>query len=221
MTYSFHIDLKVLLAKDFKKDIDLHLPSQLIASYSGEEIRLWENYYKYAYSDFLYQVKKLGVGNPLPVQKLFFVDKNYWNEGLLVLMLSELDFNKKFIKNNLNINEIIKITLYFNTSKIVKYQDNTITTFIKQLNPTNNKSIDFSLDELKQKLTDYERTLLIKLISSTQSNLINQIRISFKNCNNIELSEDDKKIIEKWMLIQSIMDGQFEIASMHLENLKK
>ena len=30
------------------------------------------------------------------------------------------------------------------------------------------------------------------------------------NLNNIELSEDDKNIIEKWMLIQSIMDGQFE-----------
>lgn len=41
------------------------------------------------------------------------------------------------------------------------------------------------------------------------------------NLNNIELSEDDKKIIEKWMLIQSIMDGQFEIASIHLENLIK
>ena len=41
------------------------------------------------------------------------------------------------------------------------------------------------------------------------------------NLNNIELSENDKKIIEKWMLIQSIVDGQFEMASMHLENLKK
>lgn len=41
------------------------------------------------------------------------------------------------------------------------------------------------------------------------------------NLNNIELSEDDKKIIKKWMLIQSILDGQFEIASIHLKNLKK
>ena len=41
------------------------------------------------------------------------------------------------------------------------------------------------------------------------------------NLNNIELSEDDKKIIEKLMMIQSIMDGQFEITSVHLENLIK
>ena len=41
------------------------------------------------------------------------------------------------------------------------------------------------------------------------------------NLNSAELSENDKKIIERWMLIQSIMDGQFEIASTHLENLKK
>lgn len=41
------------------------------------------------------------------------------------------------------------------------------------------------------------------------------------NLNNTELSEDDKKIIKKWMLIQSIMDGQFEISPMHLENLIK
>ena len=41
------------------------------------------------------------------------------------------------------------------------------------------------------------------------------------NLKNIILSEDDKKIIKKWMIIQSIMDGQFEIALNHLKNLKK
>lgn len=41
------------------------------------------------------------------------------------------------------------------------------------------------------------------------------------NLKNSILSEDDKKIIKKWMIIQSIMDGQFEIALNHLENDKK
>lgn len=41
------------------------------------------------------------------------------------------------------------------------------------------------------------------------------------NLNNIELSEDDKKIIEKWVLIQSIMDGQFEITSKHYLSILK
>lgn len=200
--YGFYINDTKELKKDFLESGDRWLPSKVIASYSGEEIRLWEAYYKHSYSDFITSAKsnKLRI---LPEQKLFYIDSDYWNEALIVFLLSELDSNQNFVSDNLGIVSVENIVFKFNTKNLSKYQSNMITEFVRRLNPDNNDTITKSFEDFKDFVTEYEYELFIKLISASQSELITNIIINFNtNLRTEDLSEGQKKQI----LIRAILE---------------
>lgn len=60
-----------------------YLPSQIISSYSGEESRLWDTYYKPFYDEYVKALR----GATLPNSKLVYINKYYWNIALLTLHL--------------------------------------------------------------------------------------------------------------------------------------
>jgi predicted ATPase len=201
-TYGFYINDTKELKKDFLEWGDRWLPSKVIASYSGEEIRLWETYYKHSYSDFITSVKSNELRS-LPEQKLFYIDSDYWNEALIVFLLSELDSNQNFVSDNLGIVSVENIVFKFNTNNLSKYQSNMITEFVKRLNPDNNDTITKSFEDFKDFVTEYEYELFIKLISASQSELITNIIINFNtNLTTEDLSEGQKKQI----LIRAILE---------------
>lgn len=201
-TYGFYIDDTRELKKNFIERGDRWLPSKVIASYSGEEIRLWDTYYKHSYSDFITSVKNNELRS-LPEQKLFYVDSDYWNEALIVFLLSELESNQNFISNNLGIVSVENIVFTFNANNLSKYQSNMVTEFVKRLNPDNNNTISISFENFKDFVTEYEYELFIKLISASQSELITNITISFNtNLTTEDLSEGQKKQI----LIRAILE---------------
>ena len=72
------------------------LPSRVIALYSGEEERLNNLYYK------PYRNK----GNK---PQMIFINKDYWKIALISILYSQLEDNKKFIKEELGINEVNNI----------------------------------------------------------------------------------------------------------------
>ncbi|MFA6143370.1 MAG: AAA family ATPase [Sulfurimonas sp.] len=201
-TYGFYINDVKVLKKDFIEWADKWLPSKIIASYSGEEIRLWNTYYKHSYSDFITSLKNNELRH-LPEQKLFYIDGTYWNEALLVFLCSELQSNTRFVLNNLGILSVENIEFQFNKTNIARYPSNIITEFVKRLNPDNTESISISLDALKNLSEGYEYELFIKLISSSQSELITSIKINFNDSLTTEdLSEGQKKQI----LIRAILE---------------
>lgn len=194
-TYGFYINDTRELKKDFLEWGDRWLPSKVIASYSGEEIRLWDTYYKHSYNDFINSVKSNELRS-LPEQKLFYIDSDYWNEALIVFLLSELESNQNFVSNNLGIVSVENIIFKFNTNNLSKYQSNMITEFVKRLNPDNKDTINISFEDFKDFVTEYEYELFIKLISASQSELIINITINFNtNLTTEDLSEGQKKQI--------------------------
>ena len=211
-TYGFYTHGTKTSKKDFINLIDTYLPSRVIASYSGEETRLWDTYYKHSYSDFINSIKNNDLRG-LPEQKLFYINSNYWNEALIVFLLSELEGNENFVSNNLAITSIENISFKFNTNNIAKFETNMITEFTRQLNPENKDSINMSFEVLKNLITGYEYDLFIKLIASTQSELITNITINFnQKLTTEDLSEGQKKQI----LIRAILEFLVDLETLIL-----
>lgn len=88
------------------------LPSRVIALYSGEEERLNNLYYK----PYINRNNK---------PQMIFINKDYWKIALISIFYSHLEDNKKFIKEELGINEVnniifIKKALKYERDEIIK-----------------------------------------------------------------------------------------------------
>ena len=202
LKYEFKKDGNRILVKDMKSSPSTYLPSKIILSYSGEENRIWELYYKHLHSDFMQEIKK-STSRSLPVERLFDVDGAYWNEALIVFIYSELENNKKFLENNLKINNIESIEIEFDIKTYNKFPSNSITDFIKAINPNLLDRITFTKNNLREMDIGYENELFVKLVASTTSNLITNLEINFDSGLKTEdLSEGQKKQI----LIRAILE---------------
>jgi len=202
MIYSFHKNLNQIQVGHFKSNYIEYLPTNIIAIYSGEEMRLWEEYYKHSYNDFMKDVKEnLQV---LSSPKLIYVNKYYWDISLLALLYSDLESNQEFCKKILNIEDLnsVNISMKFNTSNLSNFEDNSIVAFVKSLNISDEVDKIVTIEELRNnQLIGSEKDLFLKLIASimdksSKYKLIENIKINFQN--NLTtglLSEGEKKQI--------------------------
>lgn len=202
-----------------------YLPKNVIALYSGEESRLWETYYKPYFNTF---VKSLKENKGYQGQKLFYVDADYWNHGLITLFYSQLDNSKNFIKEVLNIKVMNFITFEFNISAVKRYNDNVLKPFLNIINPNNLKIININLEKIYDITRDDEKYFFNKLISLTSLNLVTKITINFNdNLNTEDLSEGQKKQILIKVALDIIADEKSLIlldepdASIHVSNKQK
>jgi len=186
----------------FKANPSQYLPSSIVAIYSGEEIRLWEDYYKHLYNDFMREVK--GNFGTLTNPKLIYINKYYWNISLLSLLYSELPSNQDFCKQILNLNNLddIRVLVKFNTTNISNFEDNSIVSFVKSLNIDEVSEKELSINELRNnQLISSEKDLFLKLMASVMDKmskykLIENITIKHNSNLTIEsLSEGEKKQI--------------------------
>jgi len=205
--YDFLKNGEQILVKDMKSTPDAYLPSKIISIYSGEDMKLWDEYYKHLYHDFLSSVKSNEL-RTLPKYRLFYVDSDYWNEALLTLIFSELENNKIFIKDYLKIETIKNIRFSFDKKKIVDFSQNIVVDFVKRINPNMQDNINISLDNFKQLMEgEYEYGLFIKLVAATLSGLIQDIKIIFNNELNINsLSEGEKKQLLLRLVLEVLAD---------------
>ncbi|RLA72511.1 MAG: hypothetical protein DRG78_23745 [Epsilonproteobacteria bacterium] len=204
---------------------DDYLPKNIITLYSGEETRLWDMYYKPSYDVFL---KTLKENKEYKEQKLFYVDSDYWNQGLATLIYADTEPNNIFIKESLNINIINDISIEFNTRAILRYKDNVLKPFLSIINPENIKSISIDLKNLHKIAGYYEKDFFNILIALTSLNLITKINIQFNNGLFTEdLSEGQKKQILIKVALDIIADEKSLIlldepdSSIHVSNKQK
>lgn len=138
------------------RDISDFLPSQIIALYSWEETRLYENYFQEYYQDFIISVKnnKLTLDwstFTFDIPKMIFINKDFWNIALLTILVSIYDFETdelyKWLENILwkwiKINEI---EFDINQENLDKFKQNNVTNFVKVLSSKN----DWTLDSLRE-----------------------------------------------------------------------
>lgn len=184
-----------------------YMPSKVIALYSGDETRMWEEYYEKFYKQYL---RELGTGSVHSYsKKLLYIDKTYWNIALLVLLISDLEEHKKYVKEKLHINKVDSIEFYFKPDKIKSCINPILSEFIKQINPERSKSVVLDLKNLKKKLNKTQKTnqeifeMLIYANMPRINKIITSIKINFNNNLSLKaLSEGEKKRI----LIKAVMD---------------
>jgi predicted ATP-dependent endonuclease of OLD family len=188
-----------------------HLPSQVVASYSGEETRLWETYYSPFYQKYIQAIK----GATLPNQDLIFINKYYWNIALLTFYFYDFEaFTdiKKFCETDLGITQVNSIKFDFDIQKIGTFQLNPVVNFVQQINPNNDTTLTLTLEELKERLAYISNEIdffnyLTAASMPKDDKLITNIEFNFNNNLNAScFSEGEKKLILVKLILEVIGD---------------
>jgi energy-coupling factor transporter ATP-binding protein EcfA2 len=179
-----------------------YLPNQVISSYSGEENRLWKEYYEPFYLEYIRSLRNV----TLPNTKLVYINKDYWDIALLTLHY--YDFGvftniRDFCQTILGINTLSHIRFKFDLQNLRDWSrnPNPVTNFVKALNPNTEDTLTLTLEDLKNRVTpivnerDFYRILSAaympdrdKLITGIELNINDNFR---SDC----LSEGEKKLI--------------------------
>lgn len=192
-------------SKAVKKD-DAVKP-KVIACYSGESNRLWNN----AYRDYYNQFFKRAIKNEIDYPEMLYVNKNFWNIALVTLMCSDDPQVTDFLKNHFGIENLEGITVTFelNPESIKSFQQNNVKELLSIFQGKENPvtlpmaevaglPIDFrsNLDYCR-KLFNY--LFLASLPVANEENLVNKaiskISISVKGINAYAFSEGEQKMI--------------------------
>ncbi|EJF54069.1 hypothetical protein SapgrDRAFT_2403 [Saprospira grandis DSM 2844] len=103
--------------RERKRSFKGFLPVQVVASYSGEETRLWEDIFEEPYLKYFNKIKLNYINQKL---RFLYINKFSWSNALLALLCH--NEGKEFIKELLGINDLqgeIKIQFQFSE----KYED--------------------------------------------------------------------------------------------------
>lgn len=142
--------------------ISQNAPSNIIGLYSGEEDRLWTQFYKSYYKGYLQRLKTRRHQERM---RLIFINKYYWNIALLTLLLSSNPTLETFIESELGIDSVSKVHLAFNFNCFDRLND-LLTAFIDRINPEHKTSMEYSIADLRNAifcsaLTDTNGDLIV------------------------------------------------------------
>ncbi|MCO7185047.1 AAA family ATPase [Tenacibaculum sp. XPcli2-G] len=226
-----------------KKSHKNYLPTNVIASYSGEELRMWDNIYFKSYSEFFKNIKN-NAESASP--RLLYLNKYAWEFSLITLLCSESDIVKKFITDVLQITALdVKVTFTFNDIENSKnYPDNDVIIFVRelieaqtknggQLTITQIQNINFSVFKSLDVLKEMFFSLFITSMPVRNTNakiyvqkLINSIELKFNDIDVRKLSEGEKKLILIYTITHLLADNKTLIlldepdAHIHIERKK-
>lgn len=188
--------------KDGKKVTEDILPKNVIVNYSGEENRLWRQYYEPIYSKFC--SKLTDESQRFEAPQMLYIDKSCWEIALLTLLYSESEDTKTFISSLFG--NVRSITFEYNTGAFKHWEQNFAKVFIDELKRQDSYTIE-ELRALIQSIDfiDSERTLFLLLYQATKRDddcLISYINIEFENGSDVEgLSEGEKKLILAYTIL--------------------
>lgn len=177
------------------------MPKRTVAIYSGEEQRLWKKCFEPFYLDYVKKInksntKQLGEISQLP--KMLYLNRYYWEICLLSLIISDLDDNKRFVKEILKIETIDKIKIDFNRNNYSEYNNNPTLEFVNEID----KKSEYTLSEFKKIITDkgYIENDIFKYLyiafTPKDTKIIENIVIKFNRHLTVEdLSEGEKKLL--------------------------
>jgi predicted ATPase len=190
------------ILKDGRKITTDILPKNILASYSGEDTRLWKECYKPLYDKYCSKmVATQGFEPPF----MFYLSRYEWEISLLTLLYSEDIDVIKFIKELVGTSSC-KISFDYNTSNIRKWEGTEIEGFIDKLKEKSAYDIESFRETINDiSFIDKASTLfycLYKCRTEGGSQIIKKINIEFDNRGSLEgLSEGEKKLINANVVI--------------------
>ncbi len=198
-------------SKRYLSDNNL-LPSRVVALYSGEEIRLYKNYYESFTKKYLRNFSQM----LSPSNSMIYIDKSYWSIALLVLIISAESGNedhKSFLENNIGIEQIKNIHIDFKTSYFSRViRGSSLDVLLEIINYNKQKTMDYISNHLSLALNEESSNLSVIelfniLLHATllqRAKVFEKITFKFndENINLSDLSEGEKKKL----LIKATMD---------------
>lgn len=192
-----------------------YLPSNVIAIYSGEDLRLWEKFYWQRYYEYLTSVYRKGFAGNMG---MYYVNKYLWNISLLTLVLFRNDFPdiNTFLSSELGIDDdsdIDFIEIDYSNDNYDKNRNEILKAFVARINPEREDVCAYTLDELRNLLSnsvdnfDAEPREVFKMLMLAfmpkDLKLISGIRIILEDGEAVQFfSEGEKKLI----LIRTILE---------------
>lgn len=178
------------------------LPKNIIASYSGEDTRLWKECYRPIYEKYRSKmVATQGFKSPF----MFYLSRYEWEISLLTLLYSEDVDVVKFIKELIGDSDC-KITFEYNTTNIRKWEGTEIEGFIDKLRINDTYTVESFRSTINDiSFIDQASTLfycLYKCRTDGDNQIIRKINVEFENKGSIDgLSEGEKKLINANVII--------------------
>lgn len=190
-------DNKIDYKKIDRKNRIYLLPDHVIAVYSGEEMRLWNEYYFKSYKNYN---KKCIKSSVIVEPRMVYLNRYYWELVASILAISELN-ERKMELSLLGINKISEIKMEFDINKVKNNHNQYLKNIIDHLNPDLNKSVSIKLEAYANLIgiCGNEETLfknMIVILLSKQYKIITGFSIVTENGIGIkELSEGEKKLL--------------------------
>lgn len=191
-----------------KKDFELYLPNNIITSYSGEELRLWEEVYLDSYAEFFKDLKKKHSAVP----DLLYINKYSWEIALITLLCSDKPQVKKFINEVLRIGVDVDIIIELDNSKYGLYETNEALSLVKRISSLKEQAKGGiihineirTLDLNQQSNLDFCKKIFYFLFVTSMpekgpkvniDKIIQKISLQFNGYDVKKLSEGEKKLI--------------------------
>ncbi len=221
-----HNNKKIVLQKTDKKkvyyvddvlykDSNPRLPSNVVALYSGEDLRLFENFYFPKYDSYLKDVYRKGFVGKMG---MYYVNKYLWNIALLTLITfsERLPDVQSFLVAELGIFDdsyIKHIRITFNFKDYNKNTNTLLKNFINTINPNQDKGKEYTIQEWRTTISSLvvnseaepieTFNYLMQAFMPKTFKIIEKIQILFSNGITLEsLSEGEKKLI----LIKAVLE---------------
>lgn len=204
------------------------LPNHVIAVYSGEEQRLWEDYYFKAYDT--YNRQYMDGKSSFRQQRMVYLNKYYWNLISSILLIHEIEDYRKFIHESIGLTNVVSIHCEFDLSKLKRNKNERARQILQIINPNNEKEIDISLETYAhvRDYCGYEADMFYNMLVL---NLYKDYKIitdlTLKCDNGIEikdLSEGEKKLLLVYGAI-NLLSGEnlylFDEPDAHLHEGRK
>lgn len=188
-----------------KNVVDKSLPHQIICMYSGEEERLWNDFYYELYKSYISCVK----GNKLLQQNMLYINHYHWAICLLLLAVYK---QESFL--SLHFSNIDFVDISFADKDISKYEENEVIELVKKLGFSKNKVSRISLKDITSffeanyTVQDIFNYLVLASLPK-EDKLITKIDIHFEDSYCLtELSEGEKKLITLTAIYELLVDNE-------------
>lgn len=187
---------------------EITFPNRIICNYSGEDTRLWDNYYKEPYSNYIAGIKRNTAYDTL---KMVYIDRSMWRYVLLS-MISARTTNTAFddfLANKLNIkaDDPVSVEMHINRDRLRTWRDNQVKHLVQTVvNRQNAIGSDASTDiSVFNPLDDQPRELFNKYVGA--DDLIRGLTITNKDGVEVGyLSEGEKKMMVILFILESLSD---------------
>lgn len=202
-TFILKIDNEKIEDGEVEAFLNQFLPSRIVCNYSGEDSRIYENYYKEPRE--LY-TKDLIRGNATQSLQMMFVNKDYWKIIFLVMACckKQVVAFDDFLTNTLGVDYIDTINLRIEEKEIARWSNSAPALYLRQLlaRTDGRKMVieDFCPD-------DEDALVLYNNLVGVYDLIKNNLSITFNDgIDTAYFSEGEKKMMVVLFMLEALSD---------------